>query len=137
MKNRSWGRIINISSQMAFLGGARAAAYCASKAGVIGLTRALAIEAAPHGTLVNCIAPGATQTDMLDACGDALKASILAEHRWVASAPPGRSRRSQCFSPPRKGRSLSARQSHRTAATSFADARPGTAAIAPAGRGTT
>lgn len=78
MKNRSWGRIINISSQMAFLGGARAAAYCASKAGVIGLTRALAIEAAPHEVLVNCIAPGATQTDMLDACGEALKASILA-----------------------------------------------------------
>jgi 3-oxoacyl-[acyl-carrier protein] reductase len=79
MKARGWGRIINISSQMAFSGGAGASAYCASKAAVIGLTRALAVEAAPHGVLVNCIAPGATQTDMLDACGEELKASILSK----------------------------------------------------------
>jgi 3-oxoacyl-[acyl-carrier protein] reductase len=79
MKARRWGRIINVSSQMAFSGGAGASAYCASKAGVIGLTRALAIEAAPHGVLVNCIAPGATQTDMLDACGEELKSRILAK----------------------------------------------------------
>jgi 3-oxoacyl-[acyl-carrier protein] reductase len=78
MKARSWGRIINVSSQMVFSGGAGASAYCASKAGVIGFTRALAVEAAPHGVLVNCIAPGATQTDMLDACGEELKAKILA-----------------------------------------------------------
>lgn len=78
MKARGWGRIINISSQMAFSGGVGAAAYCASKAGVVGFTRALAVEAAPHGVLVNCIAPGATQTDMLDTCGEDLKASILA-----------------------------------------------------------
>jgi 3-oxoacyl-[acyl-carrier protein] reductase len=77
MKAQGWGRIINVSSQMAFSGGAGAAAYCASKAGVIGFTRALAVEAAPHGVLVNCIAPGATQTDMLDACGEELKARIL------------------------------------------------------------
>jgi 3-oxoacyl-[acyl-carrier protein] reductase len=79
MKVRGWGRIINVSSQMAFSGGAGASAYCASKAAVIGLTRALAVEAAPHGVLVNCIAPGATQTDMLDACGEELKASILSK----------------------------------------------------------
>jgi 3-oxoacyl-[acyl-carrier protein] reductase len=79
MKARRWGRIINISSQMAFSGGVGASAYCASKAGVVGLTRALAVEAASHGVLVNCIAPGATQTDMLEACGDELKATILAK----------------------------------------------------------
>jgi 3-oxoacyl-[acyl-carrier protein] reductase len=77
MKARGWGRIINVSSQMAFSGGVGATGYCASKAGVIGFTRALAVEAAPHGVLVNCIAPGATQTDMLDACGEELKTSIL------------------------------------------------------------
>jgi len=79
MKAQGWGRIINVSSQMAFSGGVGASAYCASKAGVIGFTRALAVEAAPHGVLVNCIAPGATQTDMLDACGEELKARILAK----------------------------------------------------------
>jgi 3-oxoacyl-[acyl-carrier protein] reductase len=79
MTARGWGRIINVSSQMAFSGGVGASAYCASKAGVIGFTRALAVEAAPHGVLVNCIAPGATQTDMLDACGEDLKAGILAK----------------------------------------------------------
>lgn len=79
MKARGWGRIVNVSSQMAFSGGVGASAYCASKAGVIGLTRALAVEAAPHGVLVNCIAPGATQTDMLDACGEELKGTILAK----------------------------------------------------------
>lgn len=77
MKARQWGRIINIASQMAFSGGAGAAAYCASKAGVIGFTRSLAVEAAPHGITVNCIAPGATQTAMLDACGEEGKHSIL------------------------------------------------------------
>jgi 3-oxoacyl-[acyl-carrier protein] reductase len=77
MKARGWGRIINIASQMAFSGGIGVAAYCASKAGVIGLTRALAVEAAPHGVLVNCIAPGATMTDMLVACGEPMMTDIL------------------------------------------------------------
>jgi 3-oxoacyl-[acyl-carrier protein] reductase len=78
MKERGWGRIINIASQMAFSGGTGVTAYCASKAGVLGLTRALAVEAAPHGILVNCIAPGATMTDMLLGCGEEMMAEIQA-----------------------------------------------------------
>jgi 3-oxoacyl-[acyl-carrier protein] reductase len=70
MKKKRWGRIINISSQMAFSGGVGVAAYCASKAGLIGFTRGLAIEAAKFGVLVNNIAPGATLTDMLRSIGE-------------------------------------------------------------------
>jgi 3-oxoacyl-[acyl-carrier protein] reductase len=77
MRGNQWGRIINISSQLAFSGGGEAAAYCASKAGLIGLTRSLAVEAAPFGVLVNCIAPGATMTDTLRNCGEEYLAKLL------------------------------------------------------------
>ena len=70
MKQKKWGRIINISSQMAFSGGVGASVYCAAKAGLVGFTRALAVEAAPFGVLVNSIAPGATMTQMLKDCGE-------------------------------------------------------------------
>jgi 3-oxoacyl-[acyl-carrier protein] reductase len=59
------GKIVNISSDLALMGGPLVAAYCASKAGVIGLTKSMARELAPHGILVNCIAPGPTDTDIL------------------------------------------------------------------------
>ncbi|MEM1432049.1 MAG: SDR family NAD(P)-dependent oxidoreductase [Pseudomonadota bacterium] len=61
---RGEGRIILIASELAHLGRAQFAGYCASKAGVIGLTRALAREAAPD-ILVNAVAPGPTDTPML------------------------------------------------------------------------
>lgn len=77
MKNKRWGRILNLSSQMAFSGGEGASAYCASKAGLIGFTRSLAVEAAPYGVLVNGIAPGATMTDMLKNCGEASMNNLL------------------------------------------------------------
>lgn len=56
IKNR-WGRIINISSTAGNVGGAKNAAYCASKHGVIGFTRALALEVAEYGITVNAICP--------------------------------------------------------------------------------
>ena len=58
------GRIINISSIWGVKGAACEALYSASKAAVIGLTKALAMEMAPSGILVNCIAPGAIDTKM-------------------------------------------------------------------------
>jgi 3-oxoacyl-[acyl-carrier protein] reductase len=58
------GRLILIASELAHLGRADFAAYCASKAGVIGLTRSFAREFAP-GILVNAVAPGPTDTPML------------------------------------------------------------------------
>ena len=64
MKITKAGRIILISSELAYLGRANFSAYCASKAGVVGLTRALARELAPH-ILVNSVAPGPVDTPML------------------------------------------------------------------------
>jgi 3-oxoacyl-[acyl-carrier protein] reductase len=64
MVTKRWGRIINISSVVASQGGRGQANYAAAKAGLEGLTRALAIELAPRGILVNAIAPGVIVTDM-------------------------------------------------------------------------
>ena len=60
-----WGRMVTISSSSAQSGAARMAHYVASKGGVIGLTRALALELAPHGITVNCVPPGMIDTPML------------------------------------------------------------------------
>jgi 3-oxoacyl-[acyl-carrier protein] reductase len=65
MIRRRTGRIVNVSSELALVGRPEAAAYVASKAGVIGLTKSLARELAPHGIVVNCVAPGPTDTDLL------------------------------------------------------------------------
>jgi 2-hydroxycyclohexanecarboxyl-CoA dehydrogenase len=60
-----WGRMVTISSSSAQSGSPHMAHYVASKAGVIGLTRALALELAPHGITVNTIPPGMIDTPML------------------------------------------------------------------------
>lgn len=59
------GRIINISSMWGQVGASCEVHYSASKAGVIGLTKALAQEVAPSGITVNCVAPGAVETKMM------------------------------------------------------------------------
>jgi 3-oxoacyl-[acyl-carrier protein] reductase len=66
MLARGDGRIINIASQLGQIGGSSVAHYSASKAGVIGLTKALAREVSARGVLVNAIAPGPIQTPLLD-----------------------------------------------------------------------
>ena len=65
MVDQEWGRIINIASIAAKIGGKYVAAYTASKHGVLGLTRALAVELAPHVT-VNAICPAYVDTPMTD-----------------------------------------------------------------------
>ncbi len=65
MTRRGFGRIINFASQVAYTGMAGLTHYCAAKAGIIGLTRALALEGAQRGVTVNAIAPGPTDTDIL------------------------------------------------------------------------
>ena len=67
MVSASWGRIVNISSSSAQDGQARMAHYVASKAGVIGLTKSLALEFGPRGITVNTIPPGFIDTPMLRA----------------------------------------------------------------------
>lgn len=65
MIERRSGRIINISSELGLIGFSTYAAYCASKGGVIALTKAVAKEVAPYGVLVNSVAPGPIETHML------------------------------------------------------------------------
>ncbi len=64
MVNQKFGRIINISSMWGILGASCEVPYSASKAAMIGFTKALAKELAPSGITVNCIAPGIIDTDM-------------------------------------------------------------------------
>lgn len=66
MKARGYGRIINISSNLAYKGAPGLAHYNAAKAAVLGFTRSFAQEAAPHGVLVNAIAPGPIDTRLND-----------------------------------------------------------------------
>ncbi|MCM8797517.1 MAG: 3-oxoacyl-[acyl-carrier-protein] reductase [Candidatus Omnitrophica bacterium] len=76
LKQKS-GIIINISSVSGITGIARQTNYSASKAGIIGFTRALAREVAPYGIRVNCIAPGFIETDMLKGLKETQKEKFL------------------------------------------------------------
>ena len=66
MRVRGNGRIIHVSSVVGKTGGPNAIAYCAAKAGVIGLTKSMAMELVKDGVLVNAIAPAMAETDLLN-----------------------------------------------------------------------
>ena len=83
MREHGWGRVINTSS-VGSLGNIGQANYAASKAGVIGLTRTLALEYAKFGITVNCVAPGPVMTRMLASVPEAIREKI------VARVPTGR-----------------------------------------------
>ena len=77
MKNQKAGAIVNISSDIAYSGGENRSAYAAAKAGILGLTRTLALELAPAGVRVNAVAPGRIETSKVR--------SQYTEAEWKAS----------------------------------------------------
>ena len=77
MIKKRWGRIINMSSVVAFIGNVGQANYSASKSALIGFTKTLARELAPRNVTVNAIAPGFIETDMTDAIPEDIKENFL------------------------------------------------------------
>ena len=79
MVRRRYGRIVNLSSVVGLRGNAGQTNYSASKAGLIGLTKALAKEEGPSGITVNCVAPGVIDTDMMASFTAEDKAALAEE----------------------------------------------------------
>lgn len=77
MRARKWGRVVNISSVNGEAGQFGQTNYAASKAGILGFTKALALEGARAGVTVNAIAPGYTDTDMVRAVPADILPSII------------------------------------------------------------
>jgi 3-oxoacyl-[acyl-carrier protein] reductase len=79
MMKQRYGRIVNITSVVGASGNPGQANYAAAKAGVAGMTRALARELGSRGITVNCVAPGFIATDMTDRLPEAQKTALLAQ----------------------------------------------------------
>jgi NAD(P)-dependent dehydrogenase (short-subunit alcohol dehydrogenase family) len=86
MKERRWGRIIHISSVMGHLAKEKRNIYCATKAALLGLARASAIDLGPFGITVNCISPGPFLTDLPGKLLSDAEKKVFADHtalgRW-------------------------------------------------------
>jgi NAD(P)-dependent dehydrogenase (short-subunit alcohol dehydrogenase family) len=86
MMARKWGRIVMLGSIMSFVAIAGRTPYAAAKAGVLGMTRALALEGAAHGVTVNCLCPGPFETPM----NRVLMNDPVAYQAFLSKIPMGR-----------------------------------------------
>ncbi len=89
MKQKKWGRIINIGSISGIVGEANASLYSCSKAGLIGLTKSLALELAEHGITVNLVNPGWVKTNLTQpifadgTLNEAEEIEMVPQKRWI------------------------------------------------------
>jgi NAD(P)-dependent dehydrogenase (short-subunit alcohol dehydrogenase family) len=90
MAKANAGRVVNIASTAGLKGYPKVSAYCASKHGLIGFTRSIAMEYAKSGVTINVVCPGYTETEMLDRAIEELKKSLAksdAEARAMLARP--------------------------------------------------
>lgn len=89
MIHRKSGAIVNVSSMWGVTGGSCEVHYSSAKAGLIGLTKALAKELGPSGIRVNCVAPGVVDTDMLAGFDEASRDALKEETPLMRLGTPG------------------------------------------------
>jgi NAD(P)-dependent dehydrogenase (short-subunit alcohol dehydrogenase family) len=95
MVERGWGRVVMVSSTAGQVGAPRMSAYSASKAGLLGLMRAVAHDLAPHGGTCNAVLPGWVRTEMAErsAAREAERRGVTVDQVWedrAAEYPEGR-----------------------------------------------
>ena len=97
MGRQRFGRVINMSSVVGATGNIGQANYCASKAAVIGMSKAIALECARKGVTVNCVAPGFVESAMTERLGDSIKEKLLSKIPMLRIGQPEDIAHAVCF----------------------------------------